>query len=535
MKKVFVNGKFYVEDGVFAEAVLIEGNKFAKVGTEAEVRAAAGDAEVIDCGGKTVIPGINDSHCHIMMVAQNRSYVQIMGSNSIDEVIRRSKEFLKEHPEAKSLQGMGWNVVDFVEGEQRNLCAADLDKITTEIPIAFQRACGHMVVGNSKALELAGVDENTPNPPGGVVEKDENGKPTGRFLERANGLLYDVVEDPSMEEIVENFRKVMTYANSCGITSVQTNDPGAVRTREECYDAIHKLAEEKAFTVRYHTQNGFRTVEDFEEFAANEAKHPCYDGEIVTRGPLKLLKDGSIGGHSALMREPYLDVPTTRGVEVVPDEMLDKFYAAADRLGIQVVNHCIGDGAVESVVTAIEKVLHDGKNPLRHGIVHCQIMDMPLMERLAKADVLALEQPIFLHSDMHALATRIPEELARTSNAYRSMKNLGIKQSFGTDSPVEDINPFPCIYCAVTRKDLRGNPEGGYFPEQCLTVAEAVDYYTIGSAYAQFMEDKKGRIKEGFLADMAVLDTDIFTCEHDTIKGIKSVLTVMDGNIVYQA
>ena len=535
MKKVFVNGKFYVEDGVFAEAVLVEGNKFAKVGTEAEVRAAAGDAEVIDCGGKTVIPGINDSHCHIMMVAQNQSYVQIMGSNSIDEVIRRGQEFLKAHPNAKSLRGMGWNVVDFVEGEQRNLCAADLDKISTEIPIAFNRACGHMVVGNSKALELAGVDENTPNPDGGVVEKDENGKPTGRFMERGNDLLYAVVTEPTMPEIVENFRKVMKYANSRGITSVQTNDPGQVLTHEECYDAIHKLAEEKAFTVRYHTQNFFRSVEAFENFMEGEAKHPCYDGEIVTRGPLKLLKDGSIGGHSALMREPYLDVPTTKGVEVVTDEELDQFYASADKYGVQVVNHCIGDGAVESVVNAIEKVLHDGKNPLRHGIVHCQIMDKPLMERLAKADVLALEQPIFLHSDMHALATRIPEELARTSNAYRSMKNLGISQAFGTDSPVEDINPFPCIYCAVTRKDLRGKPEGGYFPEECLTVAEAVDYYTIGSAYAQFMEDKKGRIKEGYLADMAVLDTDIFTCDVEAIKGIQSVLTVMDGNIVYQA
>jgi len=535
MKKLFVNGKFYVEDGVFAEAVLVDGNKFAKVGTEAEVCEAAGDAEVIDCGGRTVIPGINDSHCHGLFSAKSLSYVPLLGSRSIEDVIQRGREFLAKHPNAKALRGMGWNVVDFVEGEQRNLCAADLDKISTEIPITFNRACGHMIVANTKAMELAGVDENTVSPEGGAIERDENGQATGRFLENANALFYAVVPEPGLDETVENFSELMKHANECGITSIQSNDIGLFDNEYAAYfDALHGLHDAGKLTVRFHGQNKFETPEDFEEFVLKERKDPRYD-DVLSFGPLKLLKDGSIGGHSALMREPYLDKPDTKGVEVRTDEELGAFYRKADELGVQVVVHCIGDGAIEHTLSEIEKVLHDGKNPLRHGIIHCQIMDKELMARIKKDDVLSLGQPIFLHSDLHALATRIPVELARTSNAYRSMMEMGIPQSFGTDAPVEDINPFPCIYCAVVRKDLRGLPEEGYFPEEALTVAEAIDCYTIGSAYAQFMEDRKGRIKEGYLADLAVLDTDIFTCDPAAIKDIKSVMTVMDGNIVYQA
>ena len=533
MKKAFVNGKFYVEKGVYAQAALVENGVFTKVGTEEEVRAVMGDAEVIDCGGKTVIPGLNDSHCHIIGVAQGRSYVPIMGSSSIEEVIRRGKEFLKKHPSAKGLKAMGWNVVDFVEGEQRNLLASDLDQISTEIPIGFTRACGHMAVYNSKAMELAGVDENTAQVEGGVFEKDENGKPNGRFSEKAKELVAHVVPEPTIEQVEESFYEVMEYANSRGLTSVQTNDPGQVNTHAEIFATLHKLHDAGKLTLRYHTQSNFATPADFEEYMATEAKDPRYD-DVLSRGPLKIFKDGSIGSHSALMREPYLDVPETKGVEVVGDEDLAAFFKAADKHGVQVMCHCIGDGAIENVLGHIESVLHDGKNPLRHGIVHCQIMDKEMMERIYKDEVLVLAQPIFLHSDMHALPTRIPDELARTSNAYRSMMDMGIPQAFGTDSPVEDCNPFPCIYCAVTRKDLRGFPEGGYFPEERITVEEAVDCYTIGSAYAQFMEDRKGRIKEGYLADLAVLDTDIFTCDPMKIRDILPVMTIVDGKVAFK-
>jgi Predicted metal-dependent hydrolase with the TIM-barrel fold len=533
-KTVLYNAKLYLEKGCFAEACVIEDGVITKVGKSGQLLSACYGADVIDCHGKTVIPGLNDSHCHLLMVAATRSYVPLLGATSIDDVIARARAFLEKHPTARGLQGMGWNVVNFVEGEKRDLCRQDLDKISTEIPIVFQRACGHMAACNTKALTLAHVDANTPQVEGGVFEHEENGYPNGRFAENAKGLLENIIPEPTIEELTQNFEEVLHYAASCGLTSVQCNDVGTTLPPAEAYSLLHKFHDAGKLLVRYHTQNSYDSVEEFEQYITTEKNDPRYD-DVLSFGPLKLFKDGSIGGHSALLRRPYLDAPDTCGVSVNPDAELDAFCAAADRLNIQVMCHCIGDGAVDSLLTRYEKVLRDGKNPLRHGIIHCQIMDKEMMERIVRDDVLPLEQPIFLHSDLHALPTRIPDELARTSNAYGTLLALGAHQAFGTDAPVEDCNPFPCIYCAVNRKDLNGQPAEGYFPEERISVEDAVDCYTIGSAYAQFMEDKKGRIKEGYVADLAVLDHDIFSCDPMELKDVKPVLTIMDGKVTFKA
>ena len=533
-KTVLYNGKLYLEKGKFAEACVIEDGVITKVGKSGDLLIGAGGAEVIDCHGKTVIPGINDSHCHILMVAQLRSTVPLLGATSIDDVVARAKKFLAEHPTANCLRGMGWNVVNFVEGEARDLTYHDLDRISTEIPIFFERACGHMGVANSKALELGGVTAETAQVDGGYIGHEADGKPNGQFSDNAKSLISDKLPPATLDDLEKNFTEMLDYAASVGLTSVQSNDVGNTLPPQESYDFMHKFHDEGRLKVRYQHQNNFHSVAELEQYTATEGKDPRYD-DVLTFGPLKLFKDGSIGGHSALLRKPYLDEPSTCGVDVTFDDEIDAMCAAADKHDMQVVCHCIGDGAVDALTKSYEKVLRDGKNPLRHGIVHCQIMDMEMLNRLAKDDILALEQPIFLHSDLHALPTRIPDELARTSNAYRTMMAKGIRQSFGTDSPVEDINPFPCLYCAVTRKDLNGTPAEGYFPEECISVEDAVDCYTIASAYAQFMEDRKGRIKEGYYADLTMLDRDIFTCDPMEIKDIKPVLTMMGGNITYKA
>lgn len=562
MKTAYINGNFYLESGSFAKAVLVENGRFVKVGTADEILAVCektpgpgkeshipgavksgmenfcGDDNppftIIDCEGRTVIPGINDSHCHVLMVAKNYSFVPLAGCRSIDEVIERSRAFLAAHPDCKGLSGMGWNLVDFVEGEKRNLTRQDLDKISTEIPISFMRACLHVLVCNTKALELAGVDSSTPQTEGGFFEVDETGRPTGLFAENAKDLITPVIPEPSVKEIEDNFFEVMKYAASLGITSVQSNDPGTVLPADEVLSYILKLRDEGKLTLRYHAQNKFESPKEFKVFMETWGASDRFD-DMVSLGQLKLFKDGSIGGHSALMRAPYLDEPDNFGVEVAPDEVIDAFIQAADAHGVPVACHCIGDRAIEKLMTSYEKILKNGKNPLRHAIVHSQIMDQEMIRRMAADGLLAIVQPVFLHSDLHVLPSRISDSLEKTSNAYKSLKEAGVIQAFGTDSPVEDLNPFRCIYCAVTRKDLNGQPEKGYFPEECLTVAEAVDCYTKGSAYAQFMEHKKGRIKEGYLADMAVLSKNIFTCNPDEIKDIVSVMTVVGGNIVYRA
>jgi len=234
------------------------------------------------------------------------------------------------------------------------------------------------------------------------------------------------------------------------------------------------------------------------------------------------------------MRHEYLDDPGNYGVETTTDAEMDAFCQLADQYGLQVVTHVIGDKAIEDVVGNYERVLRDGKNPLRHALVHCQITDRPLLERIAKSDIAVMYQPIFLDYDMHAVIPRCGEELSSTSYAFKTLNDLGAHISYGTDSPVENCNPFPNIYSAVTRKDKNGWPEGGFFPQECVDVETAIDAYTIGSAYNEFLEDCKGRLKPGYLADLVVLDTDIFTCDPMAIRDILPVMTMVNGKIAWQ-
>ena len=257
----------------------------------------------------------------------------------------------------------------------------------------------------------------------------------------------------------------------------------------------------------------------------------------MTNGPLKLFGDGSLGGRTATIRGGYKDDPGNFGVPNIQPEELLEYCRIADKYGVQVCTHVIGDKAVEDTMKAYETVLHYGEkevNPYRHILMHCQITDADMMQEIAKNDLIPCYQPIFLDYDMHIVESRCGKELCSTSYAFGTADKLGIHQSFGTDSPVEDLNPFPGIYCAVTRKDKKGWPEGGWNPQECIDVCTAVDAYTTGSAYQEFKENEKGRIKPGFLCDMAVLDTDIFTCDPMQIKDIKCDMTIIDGDVVFE-
>ena len=280
----------------------------------------------------------------------------------------------------------------------------------------------------------------------------------------------------------------------------------------------------------------FGSPEELEAFAASggfDQPEGC-DPNRFTLGSVKLFKDGSLGGRTGTMRHEYLDDPGNYGVESSSDAEMDAFCQVADKYGLQVTTHVIGDKAVEDTVGNYEKVLHDGKNPLRHALIHCQITDRPLLERIVKNDIPVMYQPIFLDYDMHAVISRCGEELSSTSYAFKTVEDLGGSVSYGTDSPVEDCNPFPNIYSAVTRKDKNGWPEGGFFPQECVDVETAIDAYTAGSAFVEFHEADKGRLKPGFFADLVVLDTDIFTCDPMKIRDILPVLTVVNGEVAWR-
>ena len=532
------NGKIYVERGVFAQAVLMENGRVTAVGSNEDIAALAGDARVIDCEGRTVIPGLNDSHLHLIQIGTRLSRAEIAGSSSIDDMVQRVKAFMAAHPEAcaRGLAATGWNQ-DLFRDEKRMPNRYDLDRISTDIPIVLRRVCGHVATANSRALELLGMSQKPGRVEGGTIEVDENGVPNGIFTEAAAGLPDSVLPQADLKDARRDFLTGAQYALSHGITSVQSNDAGnSSYPRDAVIDMISTLYQEKGCPLRYRFQISFDSPEDLQQFidAGGYARSLGADPDMLAFGPVKLFKDGSLGGRTGTMRQGYLDDPGNFGVETTTDGDMDAFCRIADQNGLQVVTHVIGDKAIGDVTGNYERVLRGGQNPLRHALVHCQITDRPMLERIVRDHIPVMYQPIFLDYDMHAVISRCGEALSSTSYAFKTVEALGGWVSYGTDSPVEDCNPFPNIYSAVTRKDKNGWPEGGFFPEECVDVARAVDAYTLGSAYNEFRERDKGRIKPGFLADMVVLDTDIFTCDPMEIRNILPVMTIVGGRIAWE-
>ena len=532
------NGKIYVERGVFAQAVLMENGRVTAVGSNEDIDALAGDVRVIDCGGRTVIPGLNDSHLHLIQIGTRLSRAEIAGSSSIDDMVQRVKDFMAAHPQAcaRGLAATGWNQ-DLFRDEKRMPNRYDLDRISTDIPIVLRRVCGHVATANSRALELLGMSQKPGRVEGGTIEVDENGVPNGIFTEAAAGLPDSVLPQADLKDARRDFLTGAQYALSHGITSVQSNDAGnSSYPRDAVIDMISTLYQENGCPLRYRFQISFDSPEDLQGFidAGGYARSLGADPDMLAFGPVKLFKDGSLGGRTGTMRQGYLDDPGNFGVETTTDGDMDAFCRIADQNGLQVVTHVIGDKAIGDVTGNYERVLRDGQNPLRHALVHCQITDRPMLERIVRDHIPVMYQPIFLDYDMHAVISRCGEALSSTSYAFKTVEALGGWVSYGTDSPVEDCNPFPNIYSAVTRKDKNGWPEGGFFPEECVDVARAVDAYTLGSAYNEFRERDKGRIKPGFLADMVVLDTDIFTCDPMEIRNILPVMTIVGGRIAWE-
>lgn len=539
MRRLYHNAKVYVEKGVYEEAVLVEDGVIAKVGKNADLLPLVSDEEKYDCGGKTLIPGLNDSHMHFMQFAETLNQAQIEDATSIDEMLEICKKFVEENPKRveKGLHAIGWNQDLFVDGD-RMPDRHDLDKISTEIPIVLERVCGHIVSTNSKIIEMLGLDENSPQYQDGEFLKDEDGKPNGLFKGNACNIAKDLIPDFTIEERREIIKDAMVYAAEHGLTSVQSNDVGTTfMDGPAAFSMFRDMFEKGESTVRYRHQVCFNDFEGFKKYLEEGEfahKDDYKEDSWLQLGPLKLFKDGSLGARTALVRDGYVGDRDNHGLEWIKEEEMEKYCQLAKEHNLQVVTHVIGDGAVEMTMDCYERAFIDGENKLRHGLVHCQLTDEALVNRIVEKDILVFAQPIFLDYDMKIVEELCGKDLASTSYAFGTLAKKGAHMSFGTDCPVESCNPFPNIYMAVTRKDLEGNPEGGFYANEAVDVETAIDAYTIESAYAEFMEDKKGRIKPGYYADMVLLDRDIFTVDPMEIKDILPELTVVGGKVVYE-
>lgn len=345
--------------------------------------------------------------------------------------------------------------------------------------------------------------------------------------------IEEIIPNYTSEEKIQFMAQALEYAASVGLTSVQSNDVAAPNTYGD-FPSIRALYERKLAKVRYRHQVCAYSPEEMDQIIHVEALEPIYQGGYLQLGPIKMFKDGSLGAKTAMMRAGYLDEPDNHGVCALDYELQVELVKAASERGLQVVTHVIGDEAIAETISAYEQGFIEGKNDLRHGLIHCQITDQALLEEISEKDINVFFQPIFLDYDMQILEDRVGKELARTSYAFKTLADLGVHIGYGTDAPVEDLNPFPTIYEAVTRKNKNGEPAGGFYPEECVDVATAIDAYTIGSSYLEFKENEKGRIAAGYLADFVVLDEDIFEIPADDIQDIQPRMTIIGGEVVFE-
>jgi predicted amidohydrolase YtcJ len=537
MDTVFYNARVYLERGRFAGAVLVEDGRVRAVGGSGELlRAAPTGAEKIDAGGALLLPGFNDAHLHLHDLGRCLHRIQAQGAASIDDLVERGRAFIDRFrpPPGAVITGAGWNE-DLFTGEKRQPTRLDLDRISTEQAVIIDRACGHSVCCNTLALRMAGVDRHTPQVPRGVIERDEAGEPLGIFREMAIYRIKEIVPPGTKEERREELAYAMGQALSNGLTTAATWIPVG-EDYEDTVDGFIRLLEGGTAGPRLVLQCTMEREETLDAFAGRgwvtgkELGHP-----FLRMGPVKLFADGSLGSRTAWLRQPYRDRPETRGLRVMDQAAMNDQVRRAAEGGFQVLIHCIGDGALDEVLNAFETVTAESRNPLRHGALHCQITDLPLLRRMARNDILAVVQPVFLTHDMYIVESRVGADLAATSYAWNTMEKLGIRTAYSTDCPVESLNPLACIDCAVNRRDLdSGYPEGGFYPEECVDVYTAVDNYTAGGAYAAFAENDTGRIRPGYRADLVLLDRDIFTIPKGEIKDARVLLTMVDGRTAYR-
>ena len=455
MKTLFRNGSIHTMNGTeVVHSLLVEDGRILDVNCD----VPAGECQVVDLHGKTVLPGFHDSHEHFLCYATDKEKINFFGIRSLEEMAERTRRYIADRGIKKGewIQGGGWNENEFdvpvLPSRQ------DLDKFCPDNPAIFTRTCCSVAVANTAALKAAGIFDDIPTLQDGHIVVDENGVPTGMLHERARHLVYDILTKYTKEQL-------------------------------------------KQFILDYQKD---------------------------------LLPDGSLGGKTAALREPYEGGPENKGIFVYDEKVFYDLLEKAYRNGLQLAIHAIGDYTMDVILDCYEKIAAKYPKPdPRFRIIHCQITSEDILDRFARNGVLADIQPLFIRADMEIAEELLGKERVSTSYAWKAMLDKGIHVSGSSDVPVESFDPILAIHCAVTSQNLEGQPEGGWLPQQKLTMQEAVALYTTGSAYTSYEENVKGKLCPGYLADFIVLSQDIFSVPENEIVNTKVEQTYLGGKLVY--
>ncbi|MBE3589918.1 MAG: amidohydrolase [Firmicutes bacterium] len=571
----------------WAEAFAVRGRRIVDVGAADAIAAWRGPrTQVLDARGRRVVPGFIDSHMHVVGFGLSLVELGLAGTRSLAEMRERVRRYARELPEGAWVLGRGWDEAEFAEGRLPH--RRDLDAVTGGRPALLYRHCGHVGVANTAALRLAGLlgEGDTPRPeryrvPGGVVDLDEDGRPTGVLREGAMELVARHIPVETPEGLRAAIARATEEAARHGVTAIHSNDGaaegwpdlGAVAEAYRDLEASGRLAvriwwDFPVERLEEAMERGWSSGMPLEE-ALGE---PEAGAGRVHIGSAKIFTDGSLGGHTAALFQPYADRPDTRGVLLWEDEDLQERMARAFGSGIAVCAHAIGDRAAEQVITAVERAFaaiaeHAARGAGGSGsaggvggagraspapaagarggrprhpsvsrprLIHCQIMRPDAWPRMARLGIVADVQPRFVASDLPIVERRVGAERARSSYAWRSIAAAGVAVAFGSDCPVEPIAPMEGIYAAVTRQTMDGEPEGGWQPQERLSVTEAMALYTRGGAYAVGAERERGRLAPGYAADFVLLDEDPWRVPPAELRHIRALATYVAGRATYR-
>lgn len=552
------NGKIFTADENFtiAEAVAVDGEKIVAVGTSQELKNKYQAAREIDLRGRLVTPGFNDAHVHFLRGGLSLLNVDLTGTKTLAEAQARIAAKAKETRAGEWIIGRGW---DHTIWKQNFPSRADLDKVAPNNPAFFVRVDGHIAWVNSAALRLAKIDKATPNPSGGEVERDASGEATGILKETAQSLVGDLIPQPSVEQMTKGLELALDMARRYGITSVQDN------SGYETTKIYHEFLKDNKLTVRVAEWQAFD--DSIDEIKRQRAEFAALkdDPNRLKLTALKGFVDGTLGSRTASLLLPYSDDDKNVGIPRYTPEQLTRMIVERDAAGFQIALHAIGDranrmaldGFTEAKKTqdkkhddylkeqiksskeiyektkTIEDIVDIQLEP-RHRIEHAQVVNPSDFKRFAELKIIASMQPSHAISDKRWAESRLGEYRILGAYAWHLMKSYGVHVPFGTDFPVESINPYRTLYAAVSRQDEEGNPIGGWQPQEKLSIREAIRCHTFESAYAEFDESVKGEIKAGMLADLVVQSKDLLTIEPKEILTTEPVYTILGGQIIYE-
>lgn len=533
---VFINGNIYTmnERQPRAEAVAAQGGRIVFVGSNADAKKyQSAETKTVDLAGKTVVPGLTDSHCHIFGIGERELNLNLEGADTLEAFLAKVKERVAKTERGKWITGRGW-IETFWKPPQFPT-RQDLDKIAPDNPVFLTRADGHAAIANSAALNLAKIDKNTPNPFGGEILKDKkSGEPTGMLLDHAQALVRDKIPKPSEAERREAFLVGVKREIELGWCEIQNAggdladlapirqafEAGQVKLR--VYNAVYAPGPASALVLR-------------EGISVNQFDHH------YTLRTLKVVFDGALGSRGAALLEPYADAPETSGYFTQKETELQPIFEEALRRGVQIETHAIGDRANRVILDLYEKAMkavppeqRKVREP-RWRVEHAQIVSAPDIPRFAKLGVIASMQPSHAISDLFFAPSRLGKERLAGAYAWQSLLKSGAIICGGSDAPVERGEPMIEFYAAVTRKSIKGESSDDWHPEQAVSREQALKMFTMSPAYAAFEEQDKGSIETGKLADLTVLTKDIMKIPEPEILTTTCAMTVIGGEIVYEA